>query len=156
MILMPLKTGQAISAEVLHGISAQTVAMPLLIASADAFPAPATREVSINHTRHKLQDLARSFNHDYKARVLLLDSDVVMSDPNTIQALMDALKGDVVGACVDTKGVGGHVLASCCLMRWEHYELIRYWDKPEQCQCLKIANMGRIEYIGIHAHEVKR
>ena len=158
MILMPLKTGQTIHSDVLLGIASQTVPMPLLVVTADAYPSPAPREVSINATRHKLQDMARTFSPAYSSLVLLLDSDVVMSDPSTIEAMRDALEADssLIASAVDTKQSGGHTLASCCLMRWEHYELIRYWDRPEQCQCLKIANMGRIEYIGIHAHEVKR
>ena len=158
MILTPLKTGQIMHPDVLRGIASQSVAMPLLVVTADAHPAPAPREVSINHTRHKLQDMARTYSPAYSSLVLLLDSDVVMSGPRTIEAMRDALEADstLIASAIDTKQCGGHVLASCCLMRWEHYELIRYWDRPEICQCKKIARLGKIKYVGITAYEVNR
>ena len=51
---------------------------------------------------------------------------------------------------------GSHVVTACALIRWMHYELIRFWDDPTECQCLKVAQLGRVEYINFYGREVER
>ena len=55
-----------------------------------------------------------------------------------------------------TQGPTDHALAACAAIRWEHYELLRFWQDVDECQCKKIANLGRVEYVpGIFCSELR-
>lgn len=153
MILTPLLSGQLIAPEVIQGIANQTIAMPWLIHTEPARIKGVDREVNINANRQQLQQLAKGMNGKY---VILMDSDVIMHDPNTIAKMLDALQhSDAQCLAVDTKGGHyDHVITALAIMRKDIYECVRFWATPSICQCKIIANMCKVEYIqGLKASE---
>ena len=158
LILTPLLSGQTLHPDVIRGVSVQSIQAHWLIHTAASYIDHVPREVNINANRQALQQLARAHKLDYQDFVLLLDSDVVMPH-GAVQAMQEALDADndLVCAAIHTKPrEGSHVVTACALIRWMHYELIRFWDAPTECQCQKIARLGRTEYIDIYAKEIAR
>lgn len=152
-ILTPMQPG-ALDPRVVAG--AATVSAPWAIAMAPADICCGHREVDINLNRHRLQRIARGMGLHSSDIVLLLDSDVIMP-AGTAQALVaHLLDSDCICAAAMTQGHTDHVLTACAVIRWEHYELLRFWDNADECQCKKIAQLGRVEYVsGIFCSEIR-
>lgn len=114
------------------------------------------RECNINKNRDNIQKLYIEKGLKSK-HVLLLDSDVLVSEENLNQ-LITAYDG-INPLCIDTKGRMNsikhwnkniteeeliekmsehHVICACCLMPTEDWLKINYIENPNQCQCLKI------------------
>ena len=154
IVLTPILSGQILHPEVIQGVA--SLGVPWLINSAPANLSNVPREVNINANSAQLQQEARKQGLKPYDLVLLLDSDVVINKP-IFDRLKVSLTGEFVCASVDTKGMQfDHTVTACALMEWQYYELIRYWDKPTECQCLKIANLGKILQIDGQIQEIKR
>lgn len=154
LTLTPILSGQTLAHEVIQGVA--SLGIPWLINSNPASLSNVPREVNINANRAQLQQEARKQGLKPYDLVLLLDSDVVIDKP-IFDRLKSSLTGEFVCTSVDTKGMKfDHTITACALMEWQYYELIRYWDKPTECQCLKIANLGKILQIDGQIHEIKR
>lgn len=144
-IAMPIKTGQAISKLVLSCLYSQTTTGDLVVNSEDEIIS-ATREISINFNRHKIQSIIRRLPCEY---VLLLDSDVLMLSNNIVERFIEELEKDseLNAISVETQKNSLHTMASCAMMRWQNYDSINFLYNPEKCQCLKIAELGKIKYL---------
>ena len=143
-ILTPMQPG-ALDPRVIAG--AATVSAPWAIAMAPADICCGHREVDINLNRNRLQRMARGLGLHGSDIVLLLDSDVIMP-AGTAQALVaHLLESECICAAAMTQGHTDHVLTACAAIRWEHYALIRFWQDADECQCKKIARLGKIEYV---------
>lgn len=136
---------------------AASVSAPWLISQATAEICCGHREVDINLNRHRLQKMARCLGLKGSDIVLLLDSDVIMPH-GTVQALVARLlDSECICSAAMTQGRTDHVLTACAVIRWEHYELLRFWDNADECQCKKIARLGRVDYVpGIVAKELNK
>lgn len=136
---------------------AASVSAPWLISQANAEICCGHREVDINLNRHRLQKMARGLNLLGTDIVLLLDSDVIMPQ-GTAQALVaHLLDSECICSAAITQGRTDHVLTACAVIRWEHYELLRFWQDADECQCKKIARLGRVEYVpGIIFSELQK
>lgn len=154
LALTPILSGQILHPEVIQGVA--SLSIPWLINSAPASLSNVPREVNINANCAQLQQEAREQGLKPYDLVLLLDSDVVINKP-IFDRLKASLTGEFICASVDTKGMRfNHTVTACALMEWQYYELIRYWDNPTECQCLKIANLGKILQIDGQIQEIKR
>lgn len=156
LILTPLLSGQSLHCDVVRGVASQGIDAPWLVHTAPANIDKVPREVNINANRQQLQQLARAYDLAYSDHVLLLDSDVVMP-PGAVYELARMLDDGIFCAAMPTKQKStDHIVTACALIRWEHYELLRFWDRPVECQCLKIAALGQIAYSQITGREVIR
>lgn len=153
-ILTPMLPGP-LDPLVIAGVA--SVSAPWLISQAPAEICCGHREVDINLNRHRLQRMARGLNLRGSDIVLLLDSDVIMPH-GTAQALVaHLLDSECICSAAMTQGRTDHVLTACAVIRWEHYELLRFWDNADECQCKKIARLGRAEYVpGIFCSEINK
>ena len=163
MIITPKLPNEIIHPDVIQGVHSQSVKMPWYIHCLPESMENIAREVNININRHQCQVYLKD-KLPPSSIVLLLDSDVIMEDPYTIEKLTDMLLSDssLLAASVNTQ-VGivddNHILASCAVMKFSIYQLVRYMEIPAQCQCDKIKAMGGndcIKYhLGIKAREQK-
>lgn len=158
LVLIAKVPSEPLRAEVLRGLALQDFPLRLLTAGEYPYGEPAPREASINRSRRALQELAGHLSERY---FLLLDSDVIISDSSTLTRMMDYLdQNPQVGAVsVNTKaekGLLGHVLASCCMIRSEIYRKIDYVTSPGICQCSLIAMLTDLRYLDDEprAHEI--
>lgn len=105
----------------------------------EMMPISDARERNINTNRARLQHIFMSkYFADYE-HVLLLDSDVVITQ-NAIDMLLNAWKPGFV-PCANTKGgPTDHVVASCALIGRKDYSEIDYLTNPNLCQCRKLKN----------------
>ena len=158
LIATPLKLGQSLHSCVVAGVAAQSVKADWVLSTCSA-DFHGIREANINVNRSQLQKQIFRYGLDYSDVVILLDSDVVMTSPDCFERLIEALKDGVICAAAMTKpcDTGGHIVAACAAIRYEHYMLIDYLAKGTQCQCSKIADLGRVAYVpGVAAYEIPR
>jgi len=155
LIVTPLLEGQTLHPDVVSSVA--RTGLHWLVVSSKANFDRYHREFAINYTRDLAQSCVARL-HSHHSSVLLLDSDVVLPD-GAIEA-MDSALGGLVAACVRTKQPEykeAHTIAACALMRMDRYLSVRYMDHPYICQCLNLAQFGRVEYVeGICGHEVSR
>ena len=140
------------------GVAAQSVKADLVLSTCSA-DFHGTREVNINVNRSQLQKQIFGYGLGYSDVIILLDSDVVMTSPDCFERLIEALKDGVICAAAMTKpgDTNNHVVTACAAIRYEHYMLIDYLAKGTQCQCSKIADLGRVAYVpGVAAYEIPR
>ena len=136
---------------------AATVLAPWVISQANAEICCGHREVDINLNRHRLQRMARGLGLHGSDIVLLLDSDVIMPHGTAQAIVAHLLDSECICSAAITQGRTDHVLTACAVIRWEHYELLRFWDNADECQCKKIARLGRAEYVpGIICSELQK
>ena len=144
-----MRSGESLHSDVMRGLAMQTIPINVYIITNDPLTC-VSREVSINYNRHLLQSIARKDAHNSEY-VLLIDSDVVLTSSDVVERLIDRLvsKTDLVAACACTKpdGYSDHVVTSCAVMRRSVWDVVRYMDRPDVCQCLKIAALGGVEYV---------
>lgn len=144
LILTPMLPGTTFHPSVVSGVA--SVGASWLISQHSADVSCGHREVDINYNRHQLQKQARLLKPKPSDILLLLDSDVVCNKA-AIDAICDRLlRSDCICVAAKTQGETDHVLAACAAIRWEHYELLRFWHDADECQCKKIARLGKIEY----------
>ena len=106
-------------------------------------PFSSSREVNINASRAKLQDVVRRLS-TRPEWVILMDADVKVSC-GAINALFEAWREGST-PCIDTKEKrDGHVVTACALMRTEDYLKVDYMANPYECQCKKLPNPFYIE-----------
>ena len=111
-----------------------------------------TREERININRARLQEIFRRTAWDTCSHVLLLDSDVVLTE-KVYSLLEDAWKPGTT-ACAITKGTTeGHVVAACALIDKYDYDRIDYLADIRGCQCTKVPNPFYVD--GAVAEEMK-
>lgn len=144
LILTPMLPSSALHPSVVSGVA--SVGAPWLISQRSADVLCGHREVDINYNRHQLQKQARLLKLKPSDILLLLDSDVVCSRSATDAICDHLLRSDCICVAAKTQGETDHVLAACAVIRWEHYELLRFWHDADECQCKKIARLGKIEY----------
>jgi hypothetical protein len=150
MIITPIKSGCVIKPEVIKGVSNQSLQAPWLINSMEPFYTNVGREANINLNRHYLQEKIKNNNLQKNYFIFLLDSDVVLRNKNSLYYLKQSLELDedcVCKAILTKQTETNHVVTACAVIRYCHYELIRFWENPQECQCLKIAKLGRVDYI---------
>ena len=144
LIVTPMLPGASLHPDVVSGVA--SIGAPWLISQRPADVQCGHREVDINFNRHQLQKQARLLKQKPSDILLLLDSDVVCNKP-AIEAICDRLLHyDCICVAAKTQGETDHVLAACAVIRWDHYELLRFWENADECQCKKIARLGKIEY----------
>lgn len=155
-VAIPIKQGELISPIVLHGISSQTIHLNVVVSTQDP-DLNEQREKSINNNRHQLQKCIVDYKEKY---IVLLDSDVVLTDKNTIASMMSYLdeNNDVGCVAIDTKNLSmkdnSHVILACAVIRYEIYKTIDY-SKSYQCQCFIISSACTCRYINeISAYEL--
>lgn len=159
LVLIAKVPSDPLHSDVLRGLASQDIPVCLITAGAYPVHGNAMREVSINRSREVLHEMARHLSDKY---VLLLDSDVVLTDPTTVSAMMAYLDAspEIAAVSINTKGeygLKGHVLASCCLIRMELYRVLDYSNQPTTCQCSMIAMRTNLEYLEtISAYEIDK
>lgn len=153
-ILTPVLTGQILDPRVVSGVA--SLETPWILSYQSAEISCKYVEYDINYNRNKLQQLVRNLNPNYDDILLLLDSDVVV-DKYTVSAMIDLLNNsDYICVTSPTQGNTDHLLTACAVIKWEHYELIRFWENMGECQCKKIRNLGNIISCGIDSYEIVR
>jgi hypothetical protein len=154
LIVTPLLTGQTLHPKVCAGVA--SLGAHWLVVSLDSVYPGYEREMSINFTRAMLH--AEAIKHLYGVSyVLLLDSDVVFPYPSAITEMKVMLADGYTAACLKTKE-SDHVLGACALVRADFYRThLGPTDKPWECQCRRLARLGRMAYVpGIAAYEIPR
>lgn len=151
--LMPVKSGHIVHNEVLKGIASQTIPLNLFLNPTHAVHNEKVRECSINKSRNELQRIASKLEDEF---VLLLDSDVVMNDPKTVESTIAYMTDGIGCVCVQTKDkLDGHVVAACALIRMSVYKALDYSSTPSICQCSLIAlNCNSVYVPNVLAYEV--
>ena len=154
LIVTPLLTGQTLHPQVCAGVA--SLGAPWLVVSLDAAYPGYEREMSINFTRARLHAEAIKHLHGV-SYVLLLDSDVVIQCPSAINEMKDMLANGYTAACLKTKE-SDHILGACALVRADFYRThLGPTDKPWECQCRRLARLGRVAYVpGLAAYEIPR
>lgn len=158
LIATPIKLGQLLHSSVVAGVAAQSVKADWVLSTCTG-NFHGNREANINVNRSQLQKQIFGYGLDYSDVVILIDSDVVMQSPDCFERLISALDGNLICAAAMTKpnDTGDHIVTACAAIRYEHYMLIDYLSKGTQCQCSKIADLGRVAYVpGIAAYEIPR
>lgn len=155
MIITPKLPNEIIHPDVIEGVYSQSIKMPWYIHCLPASMENIAREVNININRHQCQAYLKN-KLPPSSIVLLLDSDVIMEDSYTIEKLTDMLlsNSELLAVSVNTQmGIvdDNHILASCAVMKFSIYQLIRYMEIPTQCQCDKIKTMGGVDSIKYHS-----
>ena len=153
--LIAVKTGHIINSEVLKGIALQTIPLSLLVSPSDPVHNEHTRECSINKSRNELQRVASNIQDEF---VLLLDSDVVMNDPQTVEKMVNYMDDSFGCVCVQTKDtIDGHIIAACALIRTSVYKQLDYSSSPSVCQCSIIAMRCNTVYVpDVKAYEIDK
>jgi hypothetical protein len=154
LIVTPILTGEIIHPQVCAGVA--SLGAPWLVVSLDAAYPGYEREMSINFTRARLHAEAVNRLGD-ASYVLLLDSDVVIPYPSAITEMKVMLADGYTAACLKTKE-SDHVLGACALVRADFYRThLGPTDKPWECQCRRMARLGRVDYVqGLAAYEIPR
>lgn len=136
-------------------ISPGDILQPLVIYPrlvSELSPIHICREVNININRSRLQTRFITSLYNAYEWVLLIDSDVSVSE-DTLRKLEEYAE---IGktACVKTKsGLTDHVITSCALIHKSDYQRVNYLDNPFVCQCHKLPNPFYVE--GLSAEEIK-
>ena len=153
LCLMAVKTGHVLDSKVLNGLSTQNIPIDLLISPCTPVHNEKVRECSINRSRNELQRLASTIDTEL---VLLMDSDVVLTDPTTISKMVTQLGTRNICVAVQTKDkLDAHVVTACAVIRKSDYDRIDFTSSPQICQCQFIAITCGSEYIhGIEAYEL--
>jgi hypothetical protein len=143
IVVTPTLSGQLLHHKVVEGVS-KIHNDGWLVNGNPASLGNVNREIEINLNRHLCQKIVRNYCPKY---VLLLDSDVVIKE-DVLDKMLAGLKGHVA-SCIRTQPARGetHIITSCCLMRFNDYDMINYLKKPDECQCLKIAALGSINLL---------
>lgn len=151
--LMAVKTGHILDSRVMQGLVSQSVEIDLLLNPCDAVHNGRVRECSINRSRNELQRLASTIDTEL---VLLMDSDVVLTDPTTVSKMVAQLGDRKTCVAVQTKDkLDGHVVTACAVMRKCDYDRIDFTSSPQMCQCQLIAITCGSEYLeGLKAYEL--
>lgn len=156
MAIIPVAHGQVIKAQVIRGLYMQSITLEIAVVSGNPAPVHRLREGSINKNRHA----AQQFYSGRGGFVLLLDSDVVLTDPCVIQLAVEKLKSrpDLIAIIIDTKGGRSpHNCCACCVIRDTDWARINYQSDSMECQCMKIGKLGPVEYLeGCFAYEIAR
>ena len=157
IVLMPLLAGQNIHPSVIIGIRSQTAQCDLKPHWQDAHNRKANRELNINFNRATIQ---KSLNTNEKY-VLLLDSDVVMTDTSTVDGMCLCLESNPEIGCVAVPSKSNyhdaHVCCALAMIRTEIYHKIDFLTDPKKCQCLKIMDLCKSVYLlGYTAYEIDR
>ena len=158
LIATPIKLGQLLHSSVVAGVAAQSVKADWVLSTCTG-DFHGNREANINVNRSQLQKQVFGYGLHYSDVIILLDSDVVITSPDCFERLINALDCDLICAASMTKpnDTGDHIVTACAAIRYEHYMLIDYLAKGTQCQCGKIAELGRVDYVqGIAAYEIPR
>lgn len=152
--MMPIEEGHLVNHQVLCGIAMQSVDVGLMLSPMLALEG-AQRECSINFNRYKLRGM---LSKEYQGYVLLMDSDVVLDDPCTVDKMLEAMAEDPTIGCiaVQTKPeLDSHVVTACALLSAENYRKIDYISSPAICQCRLIAMNLNVRYLdGVMASEL--
>lgn len=155
---IPLAPWQHVSDTVLSCIRSQTVPIQVHTDSAPAIHSP--RERNINASRQLLHDRLHSRNESY---ILLLDSDVVLSESTMVEKMVsyldDPCNHDVGCVAIDTKGREqnpNHIICACALVRMSIYTKLHYASKID-CQCTLIRQLCKVVYLpDVYTFEVPR
>jgi len=151
---MAVKTGHVLDSKVLNGLATQNIPIDLLISPCTPVHNEKVRECSINRSRNELQRLASTIDTEL---VMLMDSDVVLTDPTTVSKMVAQLGYRKTCVAVQTKDkLDNHVVTACAVIRKSDYDRIDYSSTPSICQCQLIAITCGSEYlIGINAYEIE-
>ena len=123
--------------------------LPRLVYAQDYMYIP-VREQRINLNRHQCQQLfCRRYFHRYEF-VLLMDSDVVVTE-EAVSRLLDEWKAGTV-PCIDTKRTGkidpDHgAVTSCALIHRADYEKVDYLGNIDKCQCRILGSLFHTFYV---------
>ena len=157
LCIIPVRHDQKIKREVLSGIVSQTVLLDVHVHAMAPICSADVREISININRNQLRG---NIGHIDEEFVLLLDSDVVMTDPSSVESMVDYLTGnpDIGCVAIDTKGGNcdpTHVITACAVIRTKDYIRVNYLSSATQCQCMLISNVTKSRYLtNIAAKEI--
>lgn len=153
---IPIKPDQLLDYRVINGLAIQSMPISLVISSIEQIT-NVDREISINYNRHNLQLQMQNYSDEY---ILLMDSDVVMTDVNTVREMVSYLDNNESVGCVavDTKGnISNHVTCALALIRNIHYRKVKFLSAPTICQCSLIGMICNSVYLeGISAYEIER
>ena len=151
-VLMPMADGEVLHKEVMAGLLMQTADFALKIVSRPRMIGT-TRECSINYTRYSLKLIAAP-----AVPVIVMDSDVVLEDPDTFSRMIGELEKDpdTVHAVATQPISESHVLCSLAIVPTNTFTMINYLS-TELCACRQYAAISPVKYIsGITAHEISR
>ena len=157
-IIIPIKAGYGIPQIVLDGIASQLTETELVVSEMEPIP-DVDRELSINANRHRLQGMIIDSVYVDKY-IVLMDSDVVMTDPTAISSMCKYLDDNEWCGCVaiDTKGYTDptHVVCACAVIRYDVYSNIDFLT-TSQCQCCLVASYCKSQYLyEVSAYELER
>jgi hypothetical protein len=150
---MAVKTGHILDSRVLRGLAMQDVEVDLLISPCNTVHNERVRECSINRSRNELQRIASTIDTEL---VLLMDSDVVLTDSSTVSKMVEQLGTRNTCVAVQTKDkLDNHVVTACAVVHKSDYDRIDFSSTPSICQCSLIAITCGAEYLrGVEACEV--
>lgn len=129
LILTPISKGAV--------LAPCSVPLPRLVSEMESYGT--TREERININRARLQEIFRRTAWDTCSHVLLLDSDVVLTE-KVYSLLEDAWKPGTTACAITKWTTEGHVVAACALLDKYEYDRIDYLADIRRCQCTKVPN----------------
>ena len=143
LILTPISKGAV--------LAPCSVPLPRLVSEMESYGT--TREERININRARLQEIFRRTAWGSCSHVLLLDSDVVLTE--RVYSLLEEAWKTGTTACAITKGTTeGHVIAACALLDKYDYDRIDYLSDIRKCQCKKVPNPFYVD--GAVTEEIER